>query len=359
MSGIPVGMGAGTQVTGGSAERVPEPVRAAGIHVIYHRADFDGIFSGAICKKFLPEAIMHGWDFGDFGNVIPAGDTVYIVDLPPSALLGYEDQAHNVIWIDHHKSSIEMFGSGWDGYRIDGVAACRLCWHWFTNPDDVVFGLLSGKSTYINREVEEPLSVRLVGEFDIWDKRDPDAELLQLVLTADLGLAHPDAKISRAIAWLHEDDEYTRRTIAKDGRPMERYFTAWNKQTAQERSYRIRWQDLHFLVLNTARGNSLSFQGADMEGIDALMMWRFDGSQTIVSLYHAPGQEQHDLSIIAKSMKGGGHRGACGFTVNGLWQPEKGSANFQLATTEVQDALLPNKEKDTEKDAENSLGGCC
>jgi len=36
-----------------------------------------------------------------------------------------------LVWIDHHKSAIEKYGATTPGYRIDGVAACRLAWQWF------------------------------------------------------------------------------------------------------------------------------------------------------------------------------------------------------------------------------------
>lgn len=46
---------------------------------------------------------------------------------------------------------------------------------------------------------------------------------------------------------------------------------------------------------------------------DALFGFTFTGNAWRVSLYHAPGKEHHDLSLIAKQYGGGGHRGACGF----------------------------------------------
>ena len=33
--------------------------------VIHHSADFDGIFCREIARKFLPDAELIGWDFGD------------------------------------------------------------------------------------------------------------------------------------------------------------------------------------------------------------------------------------------------------------------------------------------------------
>ena len=35
------------------------------ITVIYHSADYDGIFCREIAHKFLPDAELIGWNFGD------------------------------------------------------------------------------------------------------------------------------------------------------------------------------------------------------------------------------------------------------------------------------------------------------
>jgi hypothetical protein len=79
------------------------------------------------------------------------------------------------------KQHQELFGSI-PGYRIDGVAACRLAWQWFSNDHTnpvIQFGGLPPKEEYIDRRVSEPLAVRLAGEYDIWDRRDERAETFQ------------------------------------------------------------------------------------------------------------------------------------------------------------------------------------
>lgn len=124
----------------------------AKITVVYHRADFDGIFCREIAKKFLPEAQLIGWDFGDEPiNPSNIGQTLYVFDLPLDRPFGFRfdelkeaseakakygnriGNATNIIWIDHHKSSIDSHPKGIPGYQIDGVAACRLAWYWFAN----------------------------------------------------------------------------------------------------------------------------------------------------------------------------------------------------------------------------------
>lgn len=168
------------------------------IQVIYHKSDYDGIFCREIAHKFLGDAITYtGWDFGDRPVLIPPKGTIYILDLPVDRVFGlqyldgglcspaneamqFRDKvAPRIIWIDHHKSSIETHPTDIPGYRIDGVAACRLAWQWFTlkpcGPRDAI--ALCDKDNFVSRNVIEPLAVRLAGEYDIWDHRgDGDVE---------------------------------------------------------------------------------------------------------------------------------------------------------------------------------------
>ncbi len=83
--------------------------------VIYHSADFDGLFCREIARKFLPDSELIGWDFGDTPLPIPDEGNIYILDLPVDrvfnlSLAPYSDNApllRRIVWIDHHKSSIE------------------------------------------------------------------------------------------------------------------------------------------------------------------------------------------------------------------------------------------------------------
>lgn len=147
--------------------------------VIYHSADFDGIFCREIAKHFLPDAELIGWDYGDPLVPMPSGQ-FYILDLSPECVEGLtacgawlHPEAQRCIWIDHHKSAIDKFGQSAPGYRIDGVAACRLAWQWFSiaqhnaqnATNEALQVPLPNKEAFINRTVCEPLVVRLAGEY--------------------------------------------------------------------------------------------------------------------------------------------------------------------------------------------------
>ena len=294
--------------------------------VIYHSGDFDGIFCREIAKKFLGDKDVQyiGWDFGDPLPELSSmrGHTIYVLDLNPGdVLVGKACKPMdvrwsdiNLIWIDHHKSAIESHPKDIPGYRVDGVAACRLTWAWFQSCEqagrDAAYDLPT-KEQFIDRKVSEPLAVRLAGEYDVWDKRDPDAETFQygirsVKLSEDLwnGLLSTD-----------KESECSITSILTAGRYSKEYSKTVDAGNMKS-SFLAKWEGLTFLCLN-GRGNSLTFASRDIPetGHDALLMFFLNANrQWIVSLYHAKHRIDLDLSEIAVRYGGGGHKGACGFT---------------------------------------------
>ena len=216
------------------------------IAIIYHSADYDGILSNEVCRYWLklshPGASLYsiGWDYGE-PIPYPQGttgdfaeyDVIYIVDLSFDALMFRPELRDKIVWIDHHKSAIEKWDGrtapisgnpvpNFDGYRIDGVAACRLCWQWFavkyaneTQGGESVFQLPS-KQDFVDCKVDEPTLIRLAGEYDVWDHRDRDAATLQLGLRsltqANFNkLLHAQFNFSRQPA----DDVYLRQVLER------------------------------------------------------------------------------------------------------------------------------------------------
>jgi len=298
--------------------------------VIYHSADFDGIFCREIALKFLGDKDVNyiGWNFGDPPLQIPTGP-IYVMDLPLDAPFGFDyhtagkergpQHPAGLVWIDHHASSIASHPTDIPGYRIDGVAACRLAWAWFQSCKqagrDTAYDLPT-KEQFVNRQVQEPLAVRLAGEYDVWDKRDPNADLFQYGLRSQMvGL---DGQISPRI-WgelLHPRLVSAAMDICQTGRSSRTYAQIVDANNMQA-SFLTKWEGLTFLCLN-GRGNSLTFASLDVPetGHDALLMFYLNAHREwVVSLYHARHRIDLDLSKIAVAHGGGGHLGACGFTV--------------------------------------------
>lgn len=283
--------------------------------VIYHRADFDGIFCREIARKFLPGAELIGWDYGDPVPAIGADvQELYILDLSVEELMSDP----RLIWIDHHKSAMEKYAKSNRGYRIDGVAACRLAWQYFTWQNCIRRSVptldLPGKVAFVERRVSEPTAVRLAGEYDIWDKRDPNAEVFQF------GLRSRDLTDADWQMLLQTDPVIADGLVDGllcNGRLLQRYQQDVDASTVKSRSFEVAFEGLRFLALNTPRCNSLTFAAAVKPEHDGLMGFFWNGESWAVSLYGA-GKRDIDLSVIAVKFGGGGHRQACGFRVKEL-----------------------------------------
>ena len=301
------------------------------ITVIHHSADFDGLFCREIARKFLPDAELIGWDFKDPKIPFPSEGVVYVMDLSPDCFIeatmpNPDIQKERLIWIDHHKSSIEKWASDIPGYRIDGVAACRLAWQWFSNHEDQNILGNQSKSDFIDRTMSEPLAVRLAGEYDVWDKRDERADVFQFGLRSrDLSVGDwecmlcPKESIPKGDRHVVASSDDVVEDLCFDGKMLQRYQQA-NDIGIMHRSFIVQFEGLKFLALTTARCNSLTFASKDAPetGHDALMGFYSDGQKWNVSMYHAKHNTGVDLSAIAVKYGGGGHRGACGFNSTSL-----------------------------------------
>jgi len=283
---------------------------------VYHKADFDGIFCREIAKlHFGDRADYVGWDYGDPLPCIPPHNAdgtpavkLYMLDISIDDTMGYP----GLVWIDHHKTAIEKY-PGVKGYQIDGVAACRLAWQYFseTSRDPKTFALPE-KHEFLERTVSEPRAVRLAGEYDIWDKRDPAAELFQH------GLRSRELTDEVWYTMLKSSNQFG---IVEDllnaGRAVQFARRESDRLTCLGGAFELEWEGLRFLALNSG-GNSLTFASAEKPEHDGLLMFRWGADKWRVSLYHSQAHKERDLSEIAKKYGGGGHRGACGFECSEL-----------------------------------------
>lgn len=313
--------------------------------VIHHSADFDGIFCREIARKYVkdPELIL-GWDFGD-PPIVMEPDVHYIVmDLPLDKPFGFEfkngyvnwpgDRSvqpidrvdwSNITWIDHHKSAIDSHPKEIPGYRLEGVAACRLAFQWFFvkehNAQHARTGqlpaVLPAKQAFIDRQVPEPLAVRLAGEYDIWDKRDYRAEVFQDGLRSRQ-LDHSWWKALLAIGdeqkTILNGPEHWVDTLLETGEYLAYARRDEYANVIRKQGFTAVWHGIIFLVCNAHKLDIRSqlFEAAIMPHHQALLGFTFTGRDWSISMYHIKNQEDVNILDVAKANGGGGHPGACG-----------------------------------------------
>ncbi len=178
--------------------------------------------------------------------------------------------------------------------------------------------------------------MRLAGEYDIWDKRDPRAELFQHGLRSRELTASDWAQmlsenkrasieeIESLIAVGHRGILEPDRTqvpaivcgLLENGKVLQYAKTKENESIIKSNGFTVQLDGFTLLACNAARYNSHLFAAGLKPEHDGCIGFNWDGKQWKVSLYtDKPGI---DLSVVAVKRGGGGHRGACGFRIDKL-----------------------------------------
>ena len=167
------------------------------------------------------------------------------------------------------------------------------------------------KSDFVDRKVAEPYAVQLAGEHDIWDKRNPDAEIFQLGLRSVENLNWDRLLSFTGLSYIEK--------LIENGKLLQLYVNQRDSEIVGNIGFLTNFEGLKFLAMNSSTRGSLQFAALDipLTGHDALLKFNWTGKCWDVSMYHAKHRPELDLSLIAAKY-GGGHRGACGFRIQTL-----------------------------------------
>lgn len=292
--------------------------------IITHSADNDGKLS----ELLLAHAIDNGsntvyfpWDYNLpwtwTKEQLLGFDIIYMADISHDILLD-PDLKDKIIWIDHHKTAIDKYTLGHLGLRIDGVAACRLVHLWITSSLAALPPTTVKEFNEIIKTDTEPYLVKLLGEHDVWNHEDPNSWY------AHYGYTYLLEEFTRSSD--HTVDLYSKLTrleskVLEYGKVIHKYADSLNKE-----NYKLTYCTTieldgvayNLLTLNSLSRGSQQFDYCAQEGYDGLMKWNETEDGYDFSLYHTKHNKNIDLSVIAKSFGGGGHKGACGFRTKEL-----------------------------------------
>lgn len=271
----------------------------------YHSSDHDGHCSGAIVKLNNPECELIPYSYGrDYDwTKIQLQETVYIVDctLPTEVMKEYKYKA-NLIWIDHHKSTIEdSFNFGFDdieGVRVIGQAGCELTWRYF-------------------HEANDPTAVHLLGRYDVFDL-DADQRILPFHYGLQAYATDPRKNLDLWADILTDSSE-TIPTIIKEGAIIKRYVASSNAYLCRSSAFSTTVMGHKALCVNSPFRGSLQFESIwDPDKYDLMLIFSWNPKRMTWSGSLYTDKEDIDVSKIAKQHNGGGHAGAAGFSVLSL-----------------------------------------
>ena len=259
--------------------------------ILFHKSDLDGHASGAILKYKYPEAKTFGMNYGDPLPEIIIGEQVFMVDFSlPTKEMDTLSSRCNLVWIDHHKSAMEVVDPAIPGLRKIGLGACSLVWQ------------------YCEFDRMVPYAVMLLSEHDVWIHDNPDTLPFQYGLRMED--TQPGAPIWEML--LSGNSDVITDQIIKTGKVVLEYQIQSNTMYAESATFETELAGFRVIAQNKMLSNSQAFDSVfDPEKHDIMALFGWRHGQWSVSLYSA--ETGPDVSKIAVQYGGGGHAHAAGF----------------------------------------------
>lgn len=272
--------------------------------VFYHGVDLDGHSSGAVVKLKHPGADLRPISYGEafpFQDVI--GRDVVFVDFslqPISEMRKMADSVKSLAFIDHHVSAIDA----WNNQKTqpknvetrfdDKKAACELTWEHFF-PD-----------------VMTPLSVYLLGRYDVWD-HEADSRVLPFQYGMQQFDTDPRTNFAFWQTLLDPRDPFGMvERLVTDGRAVLRYVEVTDAADCRRMVFETRFEGLRAIVANMLRAGSHFFDAVyDPDKHDIMVSFGWANGKWNISLYST--KEEVNVAELARKHGGGGHRASSGY----------------------------------------------
>ena len=269
-----------------------------------HHNDLDGYASARLVAEYtdnFDKERYFEWDY--FGNIpiekIQKNEKVYIVDCSFSEhtieiLKSIQRITNDIIWIDHHKTTMELIQNHEELGNIKGMRV-----------NDISAAALTYMFLYKQGINEIPLYIRMISDYDTWKyEYGKDTEYFFCYMES------MDYKNINDNVWiLLKDEHFLRDHILENGKMIKRYIEKKYQVIKNEISYEKDIDGHKALIINS-EGNSWLF-GEDIEKYDLCVKWIYTGNRYKYTIY---SHSNVDASLIASKYGGGGHKAAAGFS---------------------------------------------
>jgi nanoRNase/pAp phosphatase (c-di-AMP/oligoRNAs hydrolase) len=257
----------------------------------------DGKCCAAIVLKNYSDAILFEMDYrNEFPfEKIQKDEMVFIVDyaLKDEEFQRLMETTKNIVWIDHHKTSIGRFPT-MTGVREVNEAACIYTWKYFY--DEPV-----------------PICVRYIADNDTFSGKYGDKTVF---FANGVTIFDTNPRASKWKNWLNL--KYMPVDEVAIGQLVTQHRVRTNKELMKDWAFETKFEGFTCLAVNS-HGNSRIFDSIDKAQYDILMTFMFDGCKYQISLYTT---KDIDVSEIARKCGGGGHKQAAGFSCRKIFFDE-------------------------------------
>lgn len=284
--------------------------------IIYHNADPDGIFSGAIALKAHPKAVTIGYNYEpDFSPIIAQchAKNVVMVDVSPKNWLDVHhlcEVANSVTWIDHHPSALrEMQAADTPAhypnftcvFEHEKWGAAKKTWEYFFPGEPL------------------PTAIEYVAAYDAFrDYGSYEWVAHYFPFRFATGMIDTPQQVLEDFSFDDDMDEDSIQEELACGRAIAAYiehdhaYVVNSPDHCHDTLFRLKGNTYRVLAINRGLFGDM-FKSRDLTKFDFVVGFYRSTTGWKVSLRGAG--KDIDLGAIAKTFGGGGHKDAAGFSV--------------------------------------------
>lgn len=288
----------------------------------FYHLDLDGKCAGFLvwtyaCTKLEDQnknnfiKINYGMEFPL--DKIEKDEKVFIVDfsIEPDNMRQLLKITKNVVWIDHHISTIEKykdFEEHVPGIRMTGpgISGASLTYWYLGNVQAEDGTEIVPRDDWMD---DLPLTIRYVADWDTW--------------TFDLGM---DTKYFHTAFDMYEfepweygnwwDMMHNPQRYVTEGKLLYRFKQRQAEEYVRSKGFAVEFEGHKAFAVNHGLINSDFFGSVDDGSYDMFIGFSYNGGSGKWSYSLRAAKDDIDVSNIAVKYGGGGHKGAAGFTIN-------------------------------------------
>lgn len=269
---------------------------------IYHAECTDGSAAAAVVRHKYPSAELYPATHGEEPPQNLEGKRVIIVDFsyPPEVLQKIKDQAGEILWFDHHKTSIPIRDQV--GFGLIDLDECGTTLTW--------------KQLFPDREV--PQILQYIKDKDIWTWKLPHSREISHSLRETEGILNPKDAIWKKFIGGVSDSEL--KLMIQRGQKIFQVFREHFKKAA-DKGFEVDLDGHKTLAVNwTDEASEIGEYIYKELSYPVALLFSYEKNYWSFSLR----SKKVDVSAIALGYGGGGHRGASGFRTETIdWLFEK------------------------------------